>query len=168
MGTLLFLFTGGTKGAIDGDVRKLVKTGVAFKARSGLLSASKDTEIVREETYSPFEAFVRKVVFKGMGLALGFFDEFAVRDTGFGPVFREVVSIEFVEAQMMARGADNDAFTAFVSVFLRVHGSGEVCKERIEREIAHAFRVRCGLGRKRHKNETFGSQTGNYAIFQMP
>ena len=25
-----------------------------------------------------------------------------------------------------------------------------------------------GLGRKRHKNETIGSQTGDYAIFQMP
>ena len=69
---------------------------------------------------------------------------------------------------MMARRADNDAFAAFLAVFLCVHGSGEVCKERIEREIAHAFRVRCGLGRKRHKNETIGSQTGDYAIFQMP
>ena len=97
-GTLLFRFTGGTKGAIDGDVRELEETGVCFQARSGLLAASKDTEIVREETYSPFEAFVRKIVLKGMGLALGFFDEFAVRDTGFGPVFREVVGIEFVEA----------------------------------------------------------------------
>ena len=76
----------------------MVETGVAFKARSGLLAASKDTEIMGEEAYSPFETFVRKVVFKGMGLALGFFDEFAVRDTGFGPVFREVVGIEFVEA----------------------------------------------------------------------
>ena len=69
---------------------------------------------------------------------------------------------------MMARRADNDAFAAFLTVFLCVHGSGEVCKERIEREVAHAFGMRCGLGRKRHKNETVGSQTGDYAIFQMP
>ena len=83
LGTLLFLFTGGTKGAIDGDVRELEEAGVRFHARSGLLAASNDTEIMREKADSPFEAFVGKVVFKGMGLALGFFDEFAVRDTGF-------------------------------------------------------------------------------------
>ena len=82
-GTLLFRFTGGTKGAIDGYIRELEKTGVRFHARSGLLAASKDTEIMGEETYSPFEAFVGKVMLKGMGLALGFFDEFTVRYTGF-------------------------------------------------------------------------------------
>jgi hypothetical protein len=83
LGTLLFLFTGGSKGTVNGDVRKLVETGVAFKARSGLLAASNDTEIMREEADSPLNAFVGKVMLKGMGLALGFFDEFAIRDTCF-------------------------------------------------------------------------------------
>jgi len=83
LGTLLFLFTGDLKGTVNGDVRKLVETGVCFQARSGLLAASKDTEIMREKADSPFEAFVRKIVLKGMGLALGFFDEFAIRDTCF-------------------------------------------------------------------------------------
>ena len=98
LGTLLFRFSGGTKGAIDGYIRELVETGVRFHARSGLLAAFDHTEIMREKAYSPLKAFVGKVMLKGMGLALGFFDEFAIRNTGFGPVLREVIGIEFVEA----------------------------------------------------------------------
>ena len=69
---------------------------------------------------------------------------------------------------MVTRRADNDAFAAFLTVFLCVHGSAEDFDAGSKRKISHAFRVRCGLGRKRHKNETIGSQTGDYAIFQMP
>ena len=69
---------------------------------------------------------------------------------------------------MMARRADNDAFAAFVAVFLCVHGSAEDFDAGSKRKISHAFGMSCGLGRKRHKNEAVGSQTGDYAIFQMP
>ena len=82
-GALLFLFTGGSKGTVDGYIRELEEAGVRFHARSGFLAAFNHTEIMREKANSPFKAFVGKVVLEGMGLALGFFDEFAVRDTCF-------------------------------------------------------------------------------------
>ena len=161
------LLLSGLEGTVEGNVNELVETGVRFHAGSGFLAAFDDTEIVREEADSPFDGFEGAVMLKRMGLALGFFDEFAVRDTGFGPLLRKMIGIEFVETRMVARRADNDTFAAFLSDFLRVHGSADGCKERIERKIAHAFGMRGDLGRKRHKNATIGSQTVDYAIFQV-
>ena len=164
---LASLLLSGLKGAVDGNVNELVETGVRFHARGGLFAAFDDTEIVREEADAPFDGFEGAVMLQRMGLALGFFDEFSVRDTGLGPVLREMIGIEFVETKMVARRADNDTFAAFLADFLRVHGSADGFEERIEPKIAHAFGMRSDLGRKRDKNAAIGSQTVDYAIFQV-
>ena len=84
------------EGAVDANIGILVETGVTFEAGRGIFMHAKDVEIVLEEAETPFEAFERVVVFEGMRLALGLFDEFAVCYTGIGPVCREMVGIELV------------------------------------------------------------------------
>ena len=87
------------EGAVDADVGILVETGVTFEAGRGIFMAAEDVEIVLEKAETPFEAFERVVMFEGVGLALGLFDEFAVCDTCARPVRREMVGIELVEAR---------------------------------------------------------------------
>ena len=52
------------------------------------------------------------VVLDGVSQTLRLFDQLAVGDTGFGPVGREVVCVEFEESQTKARRAYDDAFSA--------------------------------------------------------
>ena len=82
-----------------------------------------------------------------MSLALGFFDEFAVGNAGCGPVFREMVGIEFEESGTETRGAYDDTFFAGLSFFDHIHGTPEHVDARIGTEIAHAFGVRSGSRR---------------------
>ena len=89
-------FGGGLEGAVDADVGILVETGVTFEAGCGIFVAAEDIEIVLEKAQTPFEAFDRMVVLKGVRLALGLFDEFAVCDTCGRPMRREMVGIELV------------------------------------------------------------------------
>lgn len=84
------------EGTVDADIGILVETGVTFEAGRGIFVHAEDVEIVLEEAETPFEAFERVVVFEGMRLALGLFDEFAICYTGSGPVCREMVGIELV------------------------------------------------------------------------
>ena len=79
--------------AVESYVGVLIETGVAFHARFGLGSAFEDPVIMEEETDTPLNADEEMVMFKGMGLALGFFDKLTVGDTSGGPVFGEVVGI---------------------------------------------------------------------------
>ena len=90
------MLPGGLEFAVDGDVGVLVETGVTFEAGRGIFVHAEDVEIVLEEAKTPFEAFERVVVFEGMRLALGLFDEFAICYAGIGPVCREMVGIELV------------------------------------------------------------------------
>ena len=64
--------------AIDSDVGVLVETGIGLEARFGFLTAFEDAEIMVEEADTPLESIRRGIVLKRVGLALGFFDEFAV------------------------------------------------------------------------------------------
>ena len=82
------------KFAVDADVGILEEIAVGFESGSGLCVAFDDVEIMVEETESPFECFGGMSVFEGVGLALGFFDKFAVSHAGCGPFFREMVGIE--------------------------------------------------------------------------
>ena len=79
--------------AIDADVGILEEVAVGFESGSGLCVAFDDVEIMMEETEPPFECFGGMSVLEGVGLALGFFDKFAVGHAGSGPFFREMEGI---------------------------------------------------------------------------
>ena len=79
--------------AVESYVGVLIETGVAFHARFGLGSAFEDPVIMEEETDTPLDTDKRMVVFEGVGLALGFFDEFTVSDASSRPVCGDLVGI---------------------------------------------------------------------------
>ena len=76
--------------AVDTDVGILEEIAVGFESGSGLGVAFDDVEVMMEETESPFECFGGMSVFEGVGLALGFFDKFAVGHAGSGLFCREM------------------------------------------------------------------------------
>ena len=120
-----FGFCGFLEGTVDADVGILVETGVAFEAGGRIFVTAENVEIVLEKAETPFEAFERVVMFEGVRLALGLFDEFAICYAGSRPVCREVVGIEFVKAFAETRRADNDVFAALGTKCEVVHGSAE-------------------------------------------
>ena len=85
--------------AVDGYVGILVETGIGFESGFGCSTAFNDGEIMLEETDTPFDANRGIVMFQGMSLALGKFDEFAVSYAGFGPMCRKMVSVELEEVK---------------------------------------------------------------------
>jgi len=109
--------------AIDGDVCILVKTGIALHAFFGLRAAFDDRKIMVEEPHAPSERLQRMVVLDGVSLFLGFFDQLAVGYTGFGPVGRKMVRVEFEESVAEARRADDDALFVVPAFFSCVHGT---------------------------------------------
>ena len=109
--------------AVDGYVGILVETGVGFEAGFGLGTAFEDRIIMVQETRAPFECGKGVVMLECMSLALGFFDEFAVGYAGCGPVFREMVGIEFEESGAETRGSYDDAFFAGLAFFDHIHGT---------------------------------------------
>ena len=131
----------------NADVGILIETGVPFYTRFGLLPTFENTEVMDEKTELPFVSLGRVVMLKGMGLALGKFDEFTVCYASSRPVRRKMVSIEFVQTFTEARRAHDDAFAALTSYFDGIHRSTEGIKAISETKIAHAFGVRRGIGR---------------------
>ena len=109
--------------AVDADVGILEEVAIGFESRSGLGVAFDDVEVMMEETESPFECFGGMSVFEGVGLALGFFDKFAVSDAGSGPFFREMEGIELEEAFVETRVARDDAFLVLTAEFLLVQSA---------------------------------------------
>ncbi len=138
--------TGGLESTIDGDVGVLIEPGIGFEAGFGLFVRFEDVEIMVEETDTPFERFHGMVTFEGVGLALGFFDEFTIRYTGSGPVGGKMVGIEFEEARTVTGRADDDVFAVFVPFFDVVHGSPDAVDADTGTKIAHASGVRGGIG----------------------
>ena len=108
---------------VDGDVGILVETGIALHAFFGLCAAFDDRKIMVEEPHAPCKSLQGMVVLDGVRLFLGFFDQFAVGDTGFGPAGREMVGVEFEETQTEARRADDDALFVVLAFFPSVHGA---------------------------------------------
>ena len=134
--------------AVDSDVGILVKTGVGLHARFRLCAAFVNPVIVFEKAHTPFEGFERMVVFEGVSLSLRLFDEFAVRDTGFGPMGRKMVGVEFKEPRTEARGTDDDAFFAGAPFFPRVHRTPQGFYSHAGMEVVHTPFVRRGRARK--------------------
>ena len=98
LGGLEFGLEFGLELAVDGHVGILVETGVGFEAGFRLGTAFEDRIIMVQETRAPLECSKGVVMLECMSLTLGFFDEFTVGYTGCGPVFREMVGIEFEES----------------------------------------------------------------------
>ena len=138
--------TGGLEGTVDGDVGILIEPGIAFEAGFGLLVRFEDVEIMGQETDPPFERFHGMVTFEGMCLALGFFDEFTVSDTGGRPVRGEMVGVEFEESGTVTGRANDDVFAVFVSFLDGVHGTPEAVDADTGTKIAHASGMRGGIG----------------------
>ncbi len=130
--------------AVDTDVGVLIETGVGFEAGFGGVTAFDNTEIMVKETHSPFEGFVRVVVFEGMGLALGLFDEFAVGYTGGRPVRREVVGVALEVAVTVLTMPEDNMFAVVLAFFVGVHGTPEGVDACYGFKIAHASSERNG------------------------
>ena len=111
--------------SVDADVGILIEIAVGFESGSGLGVAFDDVEIMMEETEPPFECFGGMSVFEGVGLALGFFDKFAVGHAGCGPFFREMEGIELEESFVETSVACDDTFLVLTSEFLLVQRAYE-------------------------------------------
>jgi hypothetical protein len=155
--------------AIYGNVGILVETGIAFETRFRCSTVSDDSEIVLEKTDTPLDAYRGIVMLKSMGLALGYFDEFAVGDTGIGPMGREMIGIELKETVAQAGHTTNDnMFAAFATFFEIIHGSPEEIDIGNGSEIAHASGRRSGNSGRRNVGGDDALQTAHNDIFQMP
>ena len=137
---------GGAEGLIDGDIDKGIEMGIR-------LLAGNLVEEVLDMTNPPLESSVRMVFFDGVSKALGRFDEFAVGLAGLGPLFGEMVGVEFVEARVTAGRTDHDALFALLAFFDGIKGSPEGFDTGGgDIEIAYTFGMRCGTGRMRYEN----------------
>ena len=152
--------------AIDGNEGILVEAGIGLEAGFRLGSVFEDVEVMTEETNTPFEGFEGVVVFECVGLALGFFDEFAVFDAGSGPMRREMVGIELENGVFSARiTAYDDMFFVFSAFSLVIYGSTVRSDGIYEHKIAYTSG---GRSRNRRTWEILlnnGVQTGKYVCF---
>ena len=113
----------------------------------------------------PLEAGTRGIVFKGVGSALGFFDEFAVGYTASRPCLGEMVGIELEDFVFARVAAYDDVFATFIAVFDVVHGTTEVFDAHGGLEVAYSTGVeRRNLGRRNEMVDRF-VQTENCACF---
>ena len=111
--------------SVDADVGIVEEGAIGFESGSGLCVAFDDVEGMMEETEPPFECFGGMSVFEGVGLALGFFDKFAVGHAGCGPFFREMEGIELEESFMETRVARDDTFLVLTAEFLLIQRAYE-------------------------------------------
>ena len=125
--------------AVDGYVGILIETAVRFETGFGFGTAFDNREIMIEKTNFPFKGFGSIGMFQGMSLALGEFDEFAVRHTGSRPSLGEMVRIEFVEPFTEPRGTDDDVFAALVAEFEIIHGTPDGINAGYRPKISHTF-----------------------------
>ena len=119
------LFGGSLELTIDGNVGVLIEAGIRLHARFGLFAAFEDFEIVVEEAEMPFKACAGCVVLEGVGLALGFFDEFAIGHTGSRPRLGEMVGVELENFIVARIAAYDDMFAVFATFFVVIHGTAE-------------------------------------------
>ena len=138
----LLLF--GFEVAVDTDVGVLIETGVGFEAGFGSVTAFDNTVVMTEETHSPFKGCVRVVVFEGMGVALGLFDEFAVGYTGCRPGLGEMVGIALEVAVTVLTMPEDNMFAVVLAFFVGVHGTPEGVDACYGFKIAHASSERNG------------------------
>ena len=155
--------------AVDGYVGVLVETGIGFESGFRCSTAFEDGEVMLEETDTPFDTYRGVVVLKSVRLALGKFDEFAVRYAGFGPMRREMVGIELEKAvAQMGITADDHMFAAFATEFEFVHSAPEKIEGVNGSEVAHSSGGRRGNSGRRNVGRDDILQTAHNDIFQMP
>ena len=130
--------------AVYADVGILVESGIAFEARFRLGTASEDPEIVLEEADLPLNGGVGMVMFECVGLALSFFDELTVGNTGSRPGLRKMVSIDLVNGSVSMPSADNDMFFVFLAFFEGIYLAGIAVDASGEDTITHSASVGCG------------------------
>ena len=130
--------------AVDADVGILEEVAIGFESGGGLGVAFDDVEIMKEETEPPFECFGGMGVLEGVGLALGFFDKFAVSHAGCGPFFREMEGIELEESFVETRVARDDAFLVLTAEFLLVQSAYIRVEAGTQVEVPHASIVASG------------------------
>ena len=135
--------------AVDGNEDILVETGITTRAGFGVKAASEDTEIMLEETKSPFEGYGGVVMFEGMSTTLGLFDKLAIGYTSCRPGLGKMVGIELNKAVMFGSHASYDMFVVFATFFEGVDFSAISGIHADETEIAHTTSARSGFGRKR-------------------
>ena len=140
---------GGLELAVDSNVGVLVKTGVRLEAGFGSSAAFDDREIMVKEAESPFEGFAGMSMLQSVGLALGLFDEFAIRYAGRRPGLREMVSVELEKALCVRHPADNDVLFVTATCFDGVHSAPVGFVEGYRHKIAHSSGARRGIGRER-------------------
>lgn len=142
-------FCGGLLGslefAVDSDEGVLIETGIGFHAGFGGGTAFEHSEIMAEETNSPFEGSEGVVVLEGMSNFLGSFDEFAVRYAGRRPGFWEMVGVELMELASPAGGTADDNMLVVMTAFLTgVHDT--IIHVNAERELQIANSATMGGG----------------------
>lgn len=131
--------------AVDSDEGVLIETGIGFHAGFGGGTAFEHSEIMAEETNSPFEGSEGVVVLEGMSNFLGSFDEFAVRYAGRRPGFWEMVGVELMELASPAGGtADDDVFVVMPAFLTGVHDT--IIHVNAERELQIANSATMGGG----------------------
>ena len=158
-------FLGGLELAVDGYVGILVEAGIRLHTGFGLFAAFEDFEIVVQEAEMPLKAGTGCVVFEGVGLALGFFDQFAVGYAGCRPSLGEMVGVELEDFVLARVAAYDDVFATFIAVFEVVHGTAEVFDAHGGLEVAYSTGVeRRNLGRRDEMVDGL-IQTENCACF---
>ena len=159
----------GLEFAVDGNVGVLVETGIAFHARFGLGAAFDDLEIMVEETYSPFDGCEGVVMFEGVCLTLGFFDEFAVGYAGRRPCLGEMVGVELIEVAAPTRDtADDDVFLVMTAFFVRIHDAVVHLDGRNELKVTYSASMGSGNFGVGDLARYDALQTVFYDRFQMP
>jgi hypothetical protein len=83
-------------------------------------------------------------VLEGVGLALGFFDKFAISHAGYGPCLRKMVGIELEESFMETRVACDDTFLVLTSEFLLIQSAYIRVEAGTQVEVPHASIVASG------------------------
>jgi len=137
---------GGAEGLIDGVIDEVIEIGISLLSGNGV-------EEVLDMTNVPLESGIRMVLFDGVSKALSRFDQFAVGLAGLGPLFWEMVGVEFIEARVMAGRTDHNALFALLAFFDSIKGSPEGFDTGGgDIEIAYTLGVRCGTGRMRYEN----------------
>ena len=154
--------------AVDGDEGVLVEAGITLEARFGGFMEAEDVEIMAEKAQTVFKSGHRAVVLKGVGLALGEFDEGAVVLAGLGPCLGEMVGVELEKAVVFRRAADDDVLAVAAAFGDGIQSAREGFDVFDRNEIAYAT---CGDDRTRRRRDVGGNQafqTGNYLRFQVP
>ena len=150
---------------IDGDIDKLVETGIRFHTGCGFGAAFEDVIIVHEEADPPLNGLEGGFVFESMGLSLGLFDEFAVCYASVRPSLGEMVDVGLQETRVFRAFANDETFFEVLPFFDRIHGAIEAVDAYNGHEIENSAGSRSRIGRESDIIINIASQMVHYVIF---